>query len=92
MIRIFEDQASRERYRDYSNSCSNEFDDETLGAPRDRDCVCSHPPSTFHARSSILVSRSAATLQQGKSCARVVALERKSVFQERCRMRVTEGR
>jgi hypothetical protein len=46
MIRIFGDQALRERYRDYSNSCSNEVDDETLGAPRDRDCVCSHPP--FH--------------------------------------------
>jgi len=33
----------RERYRYYSNSCSNEFDDETLGAPHDRDCVCFHP-------------------------------------------------
>jgi hypothetical protein len=43
MIRIFEDQASRERYRDYSNSCSNEFDDETLGAPRDRDCLLPSP-------------------------------------------------
>lgn len=92
MIRIFGDQASRERYRDYSNSCSNEFDDETLGAHVIVTVFAPIPPSTFHARSSILVSRPAATLQQGKSCARVVALGRKSVFQERCRMRVTEGR
>jgi hypothetical protein len=70
------------RYRDYSNSCNESDDTDTAPHERDRRVF------SFHARGSILRYCSPAGLAAGqKSCARLVALG-KTVFRERCSMRV----